>query len=115
MCSEVVRRPDPNPVDPARCHAGHAAVLGDVIALDLHVRVDVPVHAECPIVELAALDAFIIQVQVTEAYAQLPRAAATEGIALLAMEVVQRDHAAEHSLVPVVTLNLAGEEVEGLD
>src|SRR5262245_13006254 len=62
---EVVGGPDPESVDPALRHVLRGvAVYEDVVELDLHVRVQEPVQAGGPVVDLPALDGLVVQVQV---------------------------------------------------
>src|SRR5262249_32557322 len=64
-CSEVVRRPHPDAVDPAVDDPlRRVAVLGDVVELDFHVRVEEPVQAQRPVVDVPALDTLVVEVEV---------------------------------------------------
>src|SRR5262249_9009014 len=113
--SEIVGRAHAEARDPARRHAGNIAVLGDAIELHLHVRVEVPVQADGPVVDLTALDRLVVEVEEAEAQTELPGAPRPEPLALLPVKVVLGNDAPEHSVTLVVFLVLAGQEVQRLD
>src|SRR5262249_6828148 len=81
--SEVVGGPEADPIDPRRRGARLVAVLGNVVELQLHVRVQVPVQADRLVLERPSLGGLVVQIRVTEAYADLPGARGTMRIAFL--------------------------------
>ena len=104
--------------DPVRCpiqapgssNRRRISIGPDVVRLDLHVRIQEPVEAECYVLQLAAIDAGVFEI-----------GAGVAGCALLGfdrlapVEVLVRFHATEHALFPLILAVFPGEEVEPLD
>ena len=78
---EVKRRPHSETVHEAVRSAVHIAVRNRVVPLKLEVGIDVPVQPDGDVIDVAAVDATVIQVDPRVAYPDLPSAEAETTVA----------------------------------
>ncbi len=71
--SEITGGAQAKAVEPTITNALRSISIGqEAIPLDLHVRVQKPVHAECQVGNLAAINGFVDQIKVAHSNASLP-------------------------------------------
>src|SRR5688572_32900591 len=95
----------------------HITIRGDVVELPLSIRIEEPIQPGSEIVQLAAIDALVVQIQVVVTRAHLPSAAPAIVAAVLSLhpkEVLEGLHAIERHSLQAVVVALSRQEIEQL-